>query len=319
MKELKRLIDTFHTSSGVNATLVIGEESFAFGKELPCENNTFFDFLYKGEKCRCIIEGKSEGVALTSQVLKATLGYKDSLNIKTKSEYALKTLLGLAGSKTLSEKFKIDFTGCVIILIESMGSSAEIFDFLPVYTNCLPIKIDKNYCAFCISKKEDEEDYLSISRFAQVLYSAIEEELGIKVKIGVGNPVANFESINTSYLQAKKALELGAEIADKSVYTYTEILPLKMISSLTEKEKIEFLKPFKQILKNEELSVTAKEFLNNDLNSKRTAEKLFIHRNTLTYRLNKIEKEIGLDLRNFGDAVTFRMVCLMYNIKENNE
>ena len=170
-----------------------------------------------------------------------------------------------------------------------------------------------------IEIKGNDEEIKELETVEKVLYSAIEEELGIKVKIGVGNPVANFESINSSYLQAKKALELGAEIADKSVYTYTEILPLKMISSLTEKEKIEFLKPFKQILKNEELSVTAKEFLNNDLNSKRTAEKLFIHRNTLTYRLNKIEKEIGLDLRNFGDAVTFRMVCLMYNIKENNE
>ncbi len=319
MKDLKRLFTTFHENSGVNSTLIIGEQIFAFDKPLSEEKNTFFDFLYKGEKCRCILEGQSEGVILSSKVLKATLGYKDEQIIKNKSEYALKTLLGVTGSKALSDKFKINFSGCVIMLIKSNGNSDEIFDFLPVYTSCLPIKIDKNYCAFCISKTEDEEDYLSASRFALVLSSAMQEELGIKVKIGVGNPVESFENINESYLQAKKALTFGEAFAEKSVYTYSEILPVKMISSLTEKEKSEFLKPFKQILKNEELSRSAQEFLNCDLNVKKTAEKLFIHRNTLIYRLNKIEKEIGLDLRNFSDAVTYRMVCLMYKIKEKNE
>ncbi len=319
MKELKRLFNTFHEQSGINSTLIIEEQAFAFGKSLAEEKNTSFDFLYKGLRCRCILEGQSEGVVLSSKVLKATLGYKDNLSIKSKNEYALKTLLGLAGSQAQNERFKITFNGCVVMLISSSGHSNEIFDFLPVYTSCLPIKIDKNYCAFCISKNEDGEDYLSTGRFASVLCSAIEEELGIKVKIGVGNPVEKFENVNSSYLQAKKALELGEVFAEKSVYTYSEILPVKMIASLTEKEKAEFLKPFKQILKNEELYRSAQEFLNCDLNVKLASEKLFIHRNTLIYRLNKIEKEIGLDLRNFSDAVTYRMVCLMFKIKERNE
>ena len=60
---------------------------------------------------------------------------------------------------------------------------------------------------------------------------------------------------------------------------------------------------------------TAKEFLNNDLNVNLASLKLFIHRNTLIYRLNKIEKLVGLDLRNFNDAVTFRLICLLDETK----
>ena len=318
MKEIKKLFNNFFQTSQINTTLITEEERVVFGKDLQEDKNTVFDFINKGEKIRCILEGKSESVIMASKILKATLGFKENNQIKTKSEYALKTLLGVAGSPTLTEKFKIEFTACQVMLIYSDNHSEEIYNFLPVYTSCLPIKIDKNYCAFCISKS-NEEDYLSTSRFAQVLCSAIQEEIGVRVKIGVGNPVNEFESINNSYLQAKKALTVGEEIADKSVYTYSEILPIKMISSLTEKEKTEFLKPFKQILKNKELSRSAEEFLNCDLNVKFAAEKLFIHRNTLIYRLNKIEKEIGLDLRKFSDAVTYRMVCMMYKIKEKND
>lgn len=318
MKELKKLFTSFYQQSGINLCVKDSGQNVIFGSLLEKENNTYFDFLYKTEKMVCLIEGKTESSVLASKMLKAMLGYKESLVIKGKSDYALKTLLGIAGSKAQTEKYKINLTKCVVILIKSNGQSNLVYDFLPVYTQCIPIKIDKNLCALCLGKNE-EDDYLSHSKFASVLASAIQEELGIKIKVGVGNSVGEFEEINTSYLQAKKALEMGEVFAEKQVYSYSEVLPIKMISFLNEKEKIEFLKPFKQILKNEELTTTAQEFLNSGLNVKKTAEKLFVHRNTLNYRLNKIEKQVGLDLRNFNDAVTFRMVCLMYKLKEGNE
>ena len=318
MKELKKLLINFEEESGINLSLIDQNQNAITG-ELGEEGNICFDFLYKGEKLSCIVEGKTEQSVMASKMLKAMLASKESSLVKGKADYLLKTLLGMAGSRAQTEKYKINITSCVVILIQSNGYTSQIYDFLPVYTACIPIKIDKNVCALCLGKSEEEEDYLSYSKFAKVLCLAIEEELGIKIKVGVGNPVSEFEEINGSYLQAKKALEMGEVFAEKQVYSYSEILPVKMISFLNEKEKAEFLKPFKQILKNEELTVTAQEFLNCGLNVKKTAEKLFVHRNTLSYRLNKIEKQVGLDLRNFNDAVTFRMVCLMYKLKEKNE
>lgn len=319
MKEINRLFTNFCQQSGIN--LCVKDENYntIFGKNLSEEANTCFDFLYKGKKLQCLVEGKSEGAVMASKMLKAMLGYRETSQIKGKADYILKTMLGVAGSKAQTERFKIGLKNCVVMLISSNGKASSIYDFLPMYTECLPSKIDKNFCALCLEKNEKQEDYLSHAKFARVLASAIEEELGIKVKIGVGNSVAEFEDIHLSYLQAKKALEVGEVFAEKQIYTYSEILPVKMISFLSEREKSEFLKPFKQILKNEELTNTAQEFLNCGLNANLAAQRLFVHRNTLNYRLNKIEKQVGLDLRNFNDAVTFRMVCLMYKLKEKNE
>ena len=62
---------------------------------------------------------------------------------------------------------------------------------------------------------------------------------------------------------------------------------------------------------NEEMIHTIETFFDNSLNLSETARKLYIHRNTLVYRLEKVQRTIGLDLRNFDDAVTFKMMMLL--------
>ena len=64
-------------------------------------------------------------------------------------------------------------------------------------------------------------------------------------------------------------------------------------------------------VKDKELMVTGEEYLNNDLNVSETARVLYIHRNTLLYRLNKLEKITGLDLRKFNDAMEFRLISVL--------
>ena len=62
---------------------------------------------------------------------------------------------------------------------------------------------------------------------------------------------------------------------------------------------------------NEEMIHTIEKFFENSLNLSETARQLYIHRNTLVYRLDKVQRAIGLDLRNFDDAVTFKMMMLL--------
>jgi carbohydrate diacid regulator len=67
----------------------------------------------------------------------------------------------------------------------------------------------------------------------------------------------------------------------------------------------------KVLFADEDMINTAEEFLENSLNVSETSRKLFMHRNTLTYRLDKIEKMTGLNIRKFSDAVTFRYITIL--------
>ena len=67
----------------------------------------------------------------------------------------------------------------------------------------------------------------------------------------------------------------------------------------------------REIFDDEEMVNTAEEFLENSLNVSETSRKLYLHRNTLTYRLDKIEKATGLNIRKFSDAVTFRLITIL--------
>ena len=65
------------------------------------------------------------------------------------------------------------------------------------------------------------------------------------------------------------------------------------------------------ILEDEEAMSTINKFLENNLNISETARQLYVHRNTLVYRLERIEKAIGLDIRTFDDAMTFRIAVMV--------
>ena len=73
-------------------------------------------------------------------------------------------------------------------------------------------------------------------------------------------------------------------------------------------------KSARAIFDDQEMISTAEEFLENSLNVSETSRKLFLHRNTLMYRLDKIEKLTGLNLRNFSDAVTFRLITMLIRL-----
>ena len=65
------------------------------------------------------------------------------------------------------------------------------------------------------------------------------------------------------------------------------------------------------------MALTAEEFLESSLNISETSRNLFMHRNTLTYRLDKIERATGLNIRKFSDAVTFRVITILYKLLKN--
>ena len=136
------------------------------------------------------------------------------------------------------------------------------------------------------------------------------------VHIAYGTVVKEIKEVSRSYKEAKMALDVGRIFfSERSIIAYSELGIGRLIYQLP----IPLCKMFiKEIFDgkgpddfDEETLTTINKFFENSLNVSETSRQLFIHRNTLVYRLDKLQKSTGLDLRVFEDAITFRIVLMV--------
>ena len=136
-------------------------------------------------------------------------------------------------------------------------------------------------------------------------------------RVGIGCTVRRFEDVAPSYMQASVALRMSAQFNTAGdVHSYREFVLIRMLEELPAARWAEYLSVLldgeaRELLKDEDLASTAEEFLGNDLNVSETSRNLYMHRNTLMYRLDKLERMTGLNLRKFSDAVTFRVITIL--------
>ncbi|MCH5155701.1 MAG: helix-turn-helix domain-containing protein [Clostridiales bacterium] len=167
---------------------------------------------------------------------------------------------------------------------------------------------------------DNDTDYRSAGEFAAVLKENLSEELKEKVKIGVGGVAHGVSELPKYYAYAKSALVDGAEFDPLSdIYSYKEYALIKTLSSLTAADKERYVKTvldrsYREVLSDNELMTAAEAFIKHSLNISEASRHMYVHRNTLIYRLDKIERLTGLNIRNFNDAMTFRMACLVYKM-----
>ena len=142
-------------------------------------------------------------------------------------------------------------------------------------------------------------------------------EAMIRVRVGYGNVVNQLPEIAESYQEAKMALEVGRVFyAEYDTISYGKLgigrliyqLPMSLCNMFI---KEVFGEKIPDILDDEEAMSTINKFFENNLNISETARQLYVHRNTLVYRLERIEKAIGLDIRTFDDAMTFRIAVMV--------
>ena len=155
-----------------------------------------------------------------------------------------------------------------------------------------------------------------IAGAAQEILESLEKD-GLKdVRIAYGTVVGEIKEVSRSYKEAKMALDVGKIFFDeRKVICYTELGIGRLIYQLP----IPLCKMFiKEIFggKNpddfdQETLTTIDKFFENSLNVSETSRQLFIHRNTLVYRLDKLQKSTGLDLRVFDDAITFKIALMV--------
>lgn len=152
---------------------------------------------------------------------------------------------------------------------------------------------------------------------AKRISDTLSTEFFTKVSIGIGTGVDNIKELARSYKEAQVAIEVGKVFdTNKSIISYENLgigrLIYQLPTTLCEMFLSEVFKkgPIESL--DQEALVTIQAFFENNLNVSETSRKLFVHRNTLVYRLEKIRKMTGLDLRQFEDAITFK-VALMVN------
>ncbi|MBR1702102.1 MAG: helix-turn-helix domain-containing protein [Lachnospiraceae bacterium] len=168
-----------------------------------------------------------------------------------------------------------------------------------------------------IVKELPETDAVKeIEKTARNLIAYLEKEGVEGVRISYGTGIREIKEVSRSYKEAKMALDVGKIFFDdRNVIAYSELGIGRLIYQLP----IPLCKMFiKEIFGgkspddfDEETLVTIYKFFENSLNVSETSRQLFIHRNTLVYRLDKLQKSTGLDLRVFEDAITFKIALMV--------
>lgn len=166
-----------------------------------------------------------------------------------------------------------------------------------------------------LEQSDTQEDLLGI---AQTIVSMMNAEAMMNVRVAFGTVVSELKDVSKSYKEAKLALDVGKIFyAEKNVVAYGTLgigrliyqLPVNLCRIFIEEI---FGDNVPSGLDEETLNTISK-FFENNLNISETSRQLFVHRNTLVYRLEKLQKSTGLDLRNFDDALTFKIALMVVN------
>ncbi len=153
---------------------------------------------------------------------------------------------------------------------------------------------------------------------ADTIVAMINAEAMVNVKVAFGTIVQELKDVSKSYKEAKLALDVGKIFyAEKSVVAYSTLgigrliyqLPINLCRIFID----EIFGDNVPLNFDDETLTTINKFFDNNLNVSETSRQLFVHRNTLVYRIEKIQKTTGLDLRNFEDALTFKIALMVVN------
>ena len=168
-----------------------------------------------------------------------------------------------------------------------------------------------------VKELAENETYDDLEKTAEIILNVFKgTETEKDVYVAYGTVVNEIKEVSRSYKEARMALDVGKIFfEEKNIIAYSTLGIGRLIYQLP----IPLCKMFiKEIFDNkspddfdEETLTTINKFFENNLNVSETSRQLYIHRNTLVYRLDKLQKSTGLDLRVFEDAITFKIALMV--------
>ncbi|MBE7018276.1 MAG: PucR family transcriptional regulator [Ruminococcaceae bacterium] len=324
-----------------NSIVIAGSNNMTLGKHFPIdldllndgsvvvENGVTYKPIFVRSKLEfCIyVESDSEIAKKYAQMLAATFSnIKHFYEEKYDAGNFLKNILldsilpgeVYARSKELKLAYEVPRAVYLVNLpVQDEGNVAEILNgMFPEKGKQFVISLDEKNIAVICEVSETERSAKKQESLVSTIIDTVRAEAMVNICVGIGSVAVTLRDIAASYREAQVALEIGRVFdADKEILNYESLgigrliyqLPVKLcqmfLDEVFKKDSIDKL--------DSETLMTIQKFFDNSLNISETSRKLFIHRNTLVYRLDKIQKLTGLDLREFDDAIIFKVAMMV--------
>ena len=174
-----------------------------------------------------------------------------------------------------------------------------------------------------VKEIRNDIDSKDLEKLASSIVDTLSGEFYTHCLIGIGTPVVGIKDLARSFKEAQVALEVGKVFdTERTIVSYDNLGIARLVYQLPTTLCDMFLK---EVFKrgsieslDQETLFTIQRFFENNLNVSETSRKLFVHRNTLVYRLEKIKKLTGLDLREFEDAIVFKVALMVKKYLSSN-
>ena len=223
-------------------------------------------------------------------------------------------------------RFNSDVTRVVMLVRITEHVDVSVFE---VIQNLFPDKskdfvINLNESDIALVKEvKPTTDPKDLEKLARSIADSLGTEFYSHVLVGIGTSVEGIKDLARSFREAQVALEVGKVFdTEKTIVSYDNLGIARLIYQLPTTLCEMFLK---EVFKrgsidslDQETLFTIQKFFENNLNVSETSRKLFVHRNTLVYRLEKIKKLTGLDLREFDDAIVFKVALMVKKYLDSN-
>ncbi|MDP4132541.1 MAG: helix-turn-helix domain-containing protein [Bacillota bacterium] len=279
------------------------------------------------------VEGEDDEARKDASILSVSiLGIKQFYDEKfDKINYVKNVLLDniLTGDiNTKAKDLHIDTDVLRVVMTVRVIDDPDLVAF-DVISNIFPdkskdfiIRIDDRDITIVKEVKSNASDK-DLQKLAKSIIDTLNSEIMVNASIGIGTTVDDMKDLAKSYREAHVALEVGKVMdTDRSIISYNNLgigrliyqLPTTLcklfLDEVFKKESIDSL--------DHETILTIQKFFDKNLNVSETSRQLYVHRNTLVYRLDKVQKLTGLDLRVFDDAIVFKVAMMVKKYLESN-
>lgn len=268
--------------------------------------------------CNAHADGADSVLKLAAELISALSNDNHSENSYDVYRRALRGELTGSELEALSHEHQLpsDLRRCVMVFHIVQTDNERAYDLLkditPLQDKDVLVDMDR-HTVVLVKDVSEADDLEELTQFAQALQETLMGETAHQMTIGIGKNRHTMDELRESYMEARRAIEVGRIFkAEESIYVYSRLILERFLMELPQDISAYYhsllFNRKNQRLFNDEMLYTIDMFFKKDLNLSDTARQLYIHRNTLVYRLDKVQKQIGLDLRKFEDAVTFKIL-----------
>jgi len=283
------------------------------------ENEVLYVLVSKGQSADAYMIGK----VAVSQIQNLVIAYKEHFDKNNFFQNLLLDNLLLVDIYNRAKKLHIESeVPRVVYMIEPQNDKDNVSmemlkNIFGEQQGCYITAVEQKNIIM-IKDISTMDAYEEVEQTAQVVVDMLNSEAMLIAKVSYGTIVSELKEVSKSYKEAKMALDVGKIFyMEKSINAYNTLGIGRLIYQLP----INLCRIFmKEIFGDnipddldDEMLTTVQKFFDNNLNVSETSRQLYVHRNTLVYRIEKLHQSTGLDIRKFDDALTFKIALMVVN------